>query len=41
MSIALTDLALDAQYVVDSGERRYRLAENVEAVPLTHFAAVP
>ena len=41
MRIALADLALDALYVVYPGERRYRLAENVEAVPLNHFAAVP
>ena len=31
---ALADLQLDAVYVVYPGSRRYRLAENVEAVPL-------
>ena len=35
MRIALNDLALDALYVVHPGERRYRLGERVEAVPLT------
>ena len=34
MRIALNDLALDALYVVHPGERRYRLGERVEAVPL-------
>ena len=34
MRIALHDLALDALYVVYPGERRYRLEERVEAVPL-------
>ena len=41
MRIALADLALDALYVVYPGERRYRLAENVQAVPLAHFGAPP
>jgi hypothetical protein len=35
MRSALTDLALDALYVVYPGERRYVVAERVEAVPLT------
>jgi predicted AAA+ superfamily ATPase len=39
MRIALSDLKLDALYVVYPGERRYRLAEKAEAVPLAHFAA--
>ena len=39
MHIALRDLALDALYVVYPGERRYALAERVEAVPLR--AVVP
>ena len=39
MRIAMQDLALDALYVVYPGERRYRLAERVEAVPLA--AVVP
>jgi uncharacterized protein len=39
MRIALQDLALDALYVVYPGERRYGLAERVEAVPLS--ALVP
>ncbi len=34
MRVALQDLALDALYVVYPGTRRYRLAEQVEAVPL-------
>ncbi len=37
MRIALQDLALDALYVVYPGDRRYSLAQRVEAVP---FAAV-
>lgn len=35
MHIALADLALDALYVVYPGPRRYRLAERIEAVPLS------
>ncbi|CAN5342901.1 ATP-binding protein [soil metagenome] len=35
MRVALTDLELDALYVVYPGPRRYRLAERVEAVPLS------
>ncbi len=34
MRIALSDLALDALYVVYPGTRRYALAQNVEVVPL-------
>jgi hypothetical protein len=34
MQIALHDLELDALYVVYPGERRYRLADRVEVVPL-------
>ncbi len=34
MRVALADLALDALYVVYPGDRRYRLAERVEVVPL-------
>jgi uncharacterized protein len=34
MQIALRDLHLEALYVVYPGERRYRLADRVEAVPL-------
>jgi predicted AAA+ superfamily ATPase len=34
MRIALADLELEALYVVYPGSRRYRLAANVEAVPL-------
>lgn len=37
MSIATADLKLDALYVVYPGGRRYRLADRIEAVPLTHF----
>jgi predicted AAA+ superfamily ATPase len=35
MRIALQDLALDALYVVYPGDRRYALAERVQAVPLS------
>ncbi len=35
MRIALQDLALDALYVVYPGDRRYTLAERVQAVPLS------
>lgn len=34
MQIALHDLQLDALYVVYPGQRRYRLADRIEAVPL-------
>lgn len=34
MQIALHDLQLDALYVVYPGQRRYRLAERIEVVPL-------
>lgn len=34
MRTALADLALETLYVVYPGDRRYRMAENVEAVPL-------
>ena len=34
MRIAMTDLSLDALYVVYPGDRRYSLADRVEAVPL-------
>nr|MBA3456044.1 hypothetical protein [Deltaproteobacteria bacterium] len=34
MRVALADLDLDALYVVYPGDRRYRLAERVEVVPL-------
>jgi hypothetical protein len=35
MRIAMRDLRLDALYAVYPGNRRYPLAEGVEAVPLT------
>jgi hypothetical protein len=38
MRIALTDLKLDRLLVVYPGERRFRLAENVEAAPLAEMA---
>ena len=41
MRIAQADLELDALYVVYPGNRRYALADRVEAVPLPHFAAAP
>ncbi|MFT4101649.1 MAG: ATP-binding protein [Burkholderiaceae bacterium] len=37
MRIACSDLSLDALYVVYPGERRYPLAERIEAVPLAAF----
>lgn len=37
MRIALTDLKLDELYVVYPGEKRYPLAMNVEAVPLSQL----
>ena len=37
MRIALSDLRLDALYVVYAGKRRYKLADRVEAVPLDAF----
>jgi predicted AAA+ superfamily ATPase len=37
MRIAKADLKLDALYVVYPGDRRYALADGVEAVPLAHF----
>jgi len=37
MRIAKADLSLDALYVVYPGDRRYALADGVEAVPLAHF----
>jgi predicted AAA+ superfamily ATPase len=39
MRIATSDLKLDALYVVYPGDRRYRLADAVEAVPLSQFVA--
>jgi predicted AAA+ superfamily ATPase len=39
MRIAVNDLKLDALYVVYPGDRRYRLAEAVEVVPLAEFIA--
>jgi len=39
--IATNDLKLDALYVVYPGDRRYRLADRVEAVPLARFAVAP
>jgi predicted AAA+ superfamily ATPase len=41
MRIAATDLKLDALYVVYPGDRRYPLADNIEAVPLAHFVSAP
>ena len=39
MRNAMSDLKLDALYVVYSGKRRYRLADRIEAVPLETFVA--
>ena len=41
MRIALQDLALDALYVVYPGDRRYTLAQRVEAVPLSALVPEP
>ena len=41
MRIAMQDLALDALYVVYPGERRYGLADRVEAVPLSALVPEP
>ena len=41
MRIALQDLALDALYVVYPGDRRYMLAQGVEAVPLSALVPLP
>jgi predicted AAA+ superfamily ATPase len=41
MRIASSDLKLDALYVVYPGDRRYPLADNIETVPLAHFASAP
>jgi uncharacterized protein len=41
MRIAASDLTLDALYVVYPGDRRYRLADGVEAVPLAQFVVSP
>ncbi len=40
MRIALQDLALDALHVVYPGDRRYALAERVQAVPLSALLPV-
>jgi predicted AAA+ superfamily ATPase len=37
MRTAMTDLKLDALYVIYPGDRRYGLADRIEAVPLAHF----
>ncbi len=39
MRIAMTDLKLDALYVVYPGKRRYTLTNRIEAVPLEAFVA--
>ena len=41
MRIAMHDLELDALYVVYPGDRRYSLAQHVEAVPLWSVVAPP
>ena len=41
MRTALSDLALDALYVVYPGTQRYRMAARVEAVPLQALAPLP
>ena len=38
MRVAMSDLRLDALFVVYPGDRRYTLAQGVEAVPLAHLA---
>ncbi len=37
MRIAMTDLNLDAMYVVYPGRRRYPLADRIDVVPLAQF----
>ena len=39
MAIALTDLKLDMLHVVYPGNRKYRLAENVDVTPLASFVS--
>lgn len=39
MRIAMADLKLDSLFVVYPGDRRYWLADNIEAVPLSAFVA--
>jgi hypothetical protein len=39
MRIAAADLRLDALYVVYPGDRRYSLADKIEAVPLSQFVS--
>lgn len=39
MRIAMEDLELEALYVVYPGNRRYRLSDRIEAVPLAEFVA--
>lgn len=41
MKIALSDLALDMLYVIYPGSQRYRMAADVEAVPLQALATAP
>ncbi|MCW5661658.1 MAG: ATP-binding protein [Burkholderiaceae bacterium] len=41
MRIAMGDLKLDALYVVYPGNRRYTLADRIEAVPLDAFVEAP
>ena len=38
MHIAMRDLKLDALYVVYPGQRRYVLADGIEAIPLSTLA---
>jgi hypothetical protein len=37
MRIALADLKLDELHVVYPGDKRYRLADKVDVVPLSQF----
>lgn len=41
MRTAMTDLKLDALYVVYAGDRRYGLADRIYAVPLSQFVRNP
>ena len=41
MRIALADLKLDELLVVYPGDTRYRLAKNVEVIPLAQIAKAP
>jgi predicted AAA+ superfamily ATPase len=41
MHVALEDLGLEALYIIYPGQRRYRLNNKVEAIPLTSLPKIP